>query len=206
MLKRGLLTSILLLCSIAGLSGQDLTTDFSRWTFGMETSYDATLYSTKFQYFISPEGFREEVSSSKFGYDTDCELNLHAGYNINRKWNLSLHIGYTGIGDFHKAVPISIRTTRYFAANQLNDMWFAFADLGSGFSLKNKPQEIVCGKIGGGYRLSLSRHTKLDFLMALRAVFTHPEISYYGLIYTPERLFRNDGLICSLSLGIGITF
>ena len=206
MLKRGLMTFFLILCGIASTSGQNRITAMKRWTFGGEITYDATFYSSKFQYFISPEGFRENISSSKFGYDTDSEVNLHAGYNINQIWNLSLHIGYTEVGDFHKVVPFSIRATRFFNDNPLNDRWFTFVDAGSGISLKEKPQEIACGKIGGGYRLSLSRSAKLDILMAIRVVYTHPEISYYGIIYSPQKMFRNDGMICSLIFGTNISF
>lgn len=206
MMKRGLLTSLMLICSMAAASGKDRNDNSGKWTFGTELSYDATLYTTKYQYFISPEGFREEISTSDFIYDTDCELNLHAGYNINNRWNLSLHIGYTGVGDLHRAVPVSVRATRFLDDNPMDDRWFTFVDVGSGISLKTKPQEILCGKLGGGYRLSLSRYTKLDFLMALRAVYTHPDIAYYDIIFIPERLFSNDSVICSLSFGFSLTF
>ena len=134
------------------------------------------------------------------------ELSLHAGYNFNQYWNLSLYIGYTGIGDFHKCLPVSLRATRYFGDNPLTDRWFTFVDIGSGVSFKSKIQEIGYGKIGGGYRLSLSKLSKVDFLMSLRAIYTHPDIIYYGEKINPDRIYRNNGLACSLNLGIGLTF
>ena len=206
MMKRGLLTYILLLCCIAGASAQTDKTDMPKWTFGTEVSYAATFFAHEYHYFISPDGYRDIIQVNKAMYDTDSEVNLHVGYNLNENWNLSLYLGYTDVGDFHKAVPVSLRATRYFGDNPLNDRWFAFADIGSGISLKDKPQPITCGKIGGGYRLSLSRYSKLDFLMALRAVYTHPEISYNGVKIFPTDISRNDGMVLSLSLGVGLTF
>ena len=206
MMKRGLLTYVLLLCCIAGASAQTGKTDMPKWTFGTELSYSATFFAYEYHYFISPDGYRDLIEVNKALYDTDSELNLHVGYNFNDNWNLSLHLGYTEAGYFHKTVPVSLRATRYFGDNPMNDRWFAFADVGSGISLKDKPQGIACGKIGGGYRLSLSRYSKLDFIVALRTAYTHPDISYYGVKILPTDISTNDGLICSLTFGIGLTF
>ena len=165
-----------------------------------------TYSSYEYHYFKNNEGGREIVDKGDFMYDSDSEFALHCGYDFNNYWNLSLYAGYTGLGRFHKAVPVSIRATRYFGDNPLNDRWFAFLDLGSGISIKDKPEEIISGKIGGGYRLSLSRRTKLDFLFSLRAVHTHPDIRIYDDAAIPENVYRNEGVITSLGIGIGFTF
>lgn len=204
-MKRGLLTYILLICCLTA-AGRTRNADLSKITFGAEGSYHATIYSFKYQYFISPEGFREESLANEFKYITNNEIDLHAGYNFNQYWNLSLYICYTGLSHYHRAIPITLRATRYFKDDPLKDRWFAFIDAGSGICLKKRPQEIICGKIGGGYRMSLSKYTKLDFIMSLRTVYTHPDVVYYDVNLTPEKIFRNYGFASSLSVGIGLTF
>lgn len=204
-MRRGLLTYILIFCC-AAVSGQTHEGILSKLTFGAECSYAATMYSFEYHYFKNSDGAREVIDKGEFLYDSDSEFSLHCGYNFNNCWNLSLYAGYTGIGRFHKAVPISLRATRYFGDNPLNNRWFAFLDIGSGISIKDIPEEIISGKIGGGYRLSLSKYTKLDFLLSLRGVRTHPDIMIYDDEAVPENVYTNEGFITSLSFGIGLTF
>ena len=205
-MKRGLLTYIMLIIFSVGAIGKTQEADMPRFTFGAEWAYGATLFFSEHHYFLTPDGFREEIDEDRFGYDTDGEVSMHFGYNINRNWNLSLHLGYTSIGDFHRAVPMSVRATRYFGDNPLKDRWFTFVDLGSGVSIRKDPKGIATGKIGGGYRLSLSRYSKLDFLVSLRGIYTHPQTIYYGEPINRKDVFRDNGFICGLSLGIGLTF
>lgn len=204
-MKRGVVTFIMLICCVTAI-GRTRDKDVPKFTFGTECSYNATVYSHLHQYFISPEGFREEILDNRWKYTGNPELTLHAGYNINQYWNLSLFLGYTGVGDFHRALPVSLRATRYFGDNHMTDRWFAFVDMGSGISFKNKIGGIGFGKLGAGYRLSLSRVSKLDFLMSIRTIYTHPDIIYYGETINPDKTYRNNGLTCSLNLGIGLTF
>ena len=204
-MRRGLLTYLLLLCCTV-VMGRSHEESIKKFTFGAECTYSATLYSFEYHYFKNNDGAREEIVSGSFLYDSDSEFALHCGYNFNNYWNLSLYAGYTGIGKFHKAVPISVRATRYFGENPLKDRWFTFIDLGSGLSVKSYPEEIITGKIGGGYRLSLSRRTKIDFLLSVRAVHTHPDISIYDHAAVRENIYTNSGVVTSLTLGIGITF
>ena len=131
---------------------------FSRYTFGVEWGYVATFQSGYRYIFFPPEGYRVDVRDNSFGLHSNADMYIHSGINLNRQWNLSLYAGYAGVGDIHKVIPVSIRTTRYFGKDPLKDRWFAFTDLGSGICLKRPVQEILTGKIGGGYRMSLSRY------------------------------------------------
>lgn len=177
-----------------------------RFTFGTEWSYCASFLSGYRYYFIAPEGYREELHKDMAGYNTDGEVFIHGGYNFNIHWNLSLYLGYTGIGNYHHGIPVSLRATRYFGDNPINDRWFAYCDIGSGISIKDKPAELITAKAGGGYRMSLSRVTKLDFLASLRFIYTHPDIIYYDAVIPSHDIGRNDGYIMSVSVGIGLTF
>jgi hypothetical protein len=201
-MKRGMLI-LLLSCMPVFLYGKRDYTDF---TFGAEWSYCATFLSGYRFYFIAPEGYRVDDRKDTTGYANDGEVYAHAGYNINQHWNLSLYIGYTGIGDYHNGVPISLRATRYFGAAPLRDRWFAYCDIGSGVALKSRCSELITGKIGGGYRISLSRITKLDFIASIRFMHTHPEILYYGEFIEESNIGRASGYVMSASVGIGLTF
>ena len=201
-MKRGLF--ILLLSCICLLSyGKGAHT---RFTFGAEWSYCATFLSGHRFYFIAPEGYRVDDRADHAGYMTDGEVYVHAGYNITPHWNLSLYVGYTGIGNYHTGMPISLRVTRYFGDNPLKDRWFSFCDIGSGVGFASVPTDLTTAKIGGGYRMSLSRVSKLDFIASIRFIHTHPDIIYYGDFIPHSDIGRASGYVMSASVGIGITF
>jgi hypothetical protein len=205
-MKRGLLILFVMLSCGFNAVGRNTQTSCPDWTFGAEWTYNATFHEGYHHYFISTDGSREEMIGDLFTYYSNGEISIHGGYNFNNNWNLSLYISHTRLGGFHNAIPVTLRATRYFGQDTTSDRWFAFADLGSGFSLKQKPQEIYSGKLGGGYRLTLSRYTKLDFHVALRTVYTHPDVLYYGEQIDKDCINRNDGHLSSLSFGIGLTF
>ena len=205
-MRRGLFTYFMLMFCCTVALGQSQQKSAKKFTYGVGYSYAATIYSFEYHYFKNHEGAREIIKKGSFIYDSDNEFSLHCGYNFNNYWNLSLYAGYTGIGKFHKAIPISIRATRYFGDNPLSDRWFTFLDLGSGISIQRQPDWIISSKVGGGYRLSLSRRTKLDFLLLLRAVHTHPDIRIYDHAAVPENVYRNEGVIGSLAFGFELTF
>jgi hypothetical protein len=175
-------------------------------TYGAEWSYIGSIhYSSKFNFYDS-EGYRENRSESRYGYWNNGEALLHIGYNLNTNWNLSLYTGIIGLDDFHNAIPLSLRATYCFGDSAATDRWISFADVGTGLSLKQQPQEILTGKVGGGYRLSLSRDSKLDFIAALRLAYTHPKVIDGNDVIPLESVNRNTALIKSFSFGMSITF
>lgn len=180
--------------------------EFSRFTFGVEWGYVATFQSGYRYIFFPPEGYRVDVSDNSFGLHSNADMYMHGGINLYRNWNVSMYIGYAGVADIHKVIPVSIRTTRFFGKNPLADRWFALVDIGSGLCVKRPFQEILCGKIGGGYRLSLSKDTKLDLILSARMTYTHPQIIYDKMIIDHEMVRRNDAYVSSVSCGIGLTF
>lgn len=186
--------------------GQSRETSLPEITFGAEWSYMASFVSGYHYNFFDPDGFRVDTRDMKAGYRNNGEMSLHIGYNLSPRWNISLHAGYSGNGDYEPVIPISIRVTRYWGEDHLADRWFTMMDAGSGICLTKYPQEIISCRLGGGYRLSLSRVTKLDFLAAFRVLYTHPEITYFGTDIGHKWINRNDGYVGSLSVGISLTF
>lgn len=203
MKKASIIMFVILLTSI-GLKAQ--TEPVPRFTFGAEWGYIATFYSGYHFNFFAPEGYRADPRHQEFTYISNGEAYLHAGYNLNEKYNLSLYLGFSAIGEYHHSIPVSVRLTRYYRENDKKDRWLSFIDLGSGASIKEHPQELLSGKVGLGYRLSLSRTTKLDFIAAIRTVLTHPDIDYYGTMIEHARINRNNAYMSALSFSMALTF
>ncbi len=175
-------------------------------TFGVEWGYVATFQKGYIYSFFAPEGYRVEDGRNNFGLISNADMYAHIGCNLTPKWNLSLYVGYEGIADIHKALPVSLRITRYFGADPAVDRWFSFMDFGSGISIKQEPQEILTGKIGGGYRLALSRSTALDFILSARFTSTHPQIVYDKVNIPLSRTNRNLAFAGAVSFGMALTF
>lgn len=175
-------------------------------SYGVEWGYIATVHRITRANFFNIEGSRENIKESRFGLWSNAEVLLHLGYNLSDCWNLSIYSGVTGLTDLHYAVPISLRATYYLTPNTMMDRWLVYADIGSGVSLKKEPQEILTGKIGGGYRINLSQRTKLDFIASLRLSYTHHQIIDGNDLVPLQQTNRNSALMESISLGMSITF
>lgn len=178
----------------------------SRFVFGVEWGYVATIFSGYHYNFFAPEGYRVDDYDSSFGYYSNADMYIFAGHEIGKSWELSAYVGYAGIGDYHEAIPVSIRATHFFGDDQLADRWFAFIDAGSGISLKMPVQEIFTGKIGGGYRVALSRDTSLNFIISARMTYTHPQITYDKQQIESERINRNNAYLAAISFGLSLSF
>ena len=176
-----------------------------RFTFGAEWGYVGTFYTGYHYNFFAPEGYRVDPRGHGMTFASNGEVYIHAGCNIGSKSNLSAYIGFSAIQEYHHTIPISIRYTRYYKAGKIGDRWFSFIDAGSGICIKDKPQEILTGKVGGGYRICLSNYVNLDFLVSLRSVLTHPDIDYYGTEIPSERINRNNAYSSAVSVGMALT-
>lgn len=209
MARRLTYTFILLAFSMLRLSAEGIPDEaagrFPRLTWGAEWGYNASFCTGWHYNFFSSEGYRIDERGKNLKYKSNAEVYLHVGYNLDRHWNLSLYAGYAGIGRYGKAVPLSLRMTRFFGNDTMKDRWFAFADLGSGICIKRQPQEIFAGKAGGGRRISLGR-SKLDFIVSAKCTYTHTDIIYDRLIVPENMTNRNEAYVIALSLGLSLTF
>lgn len=203
-------TSVILLCislfSVRVMAQEESARGLGRLTFGAEWGYVATWQSGFHYNYFSPDGYREDERGNEFLYYSNADVYIHGGYDFNEYWNVSMYIGYAGVHDIHKVIPVSLRGTRYFGDDPLKDRWFTFVDLGSGICIKKEPQEILVGKIGGGYRISLSSSVKLDFLLSARITYTHPPVIHDGVRISLKRTNRNNAYVGAFSVGMGISF
>jgi hypothetical protein len=197
---------ILLMLSVHSVISDAYARSDRRLTYGVEWGYIATVQSGYRYIFFPPEGYRIDVRGNAILYHSNADMYAHVGYDFNQKWNLSLYLGYAGVHDIHNVLPMSLRMTRYFKSNKKGDRWLSFIDLGSGICLKTPVQEILTGKIGTGYRISLSADTKLDFLLSARMTYTHPQIIYDGMVISHDMVSKNNAYVSALSIGIGLTF
>lgn len=200
-----LLIIIITFCSLLYTAGGQ-ERQYKRLTFGAEWGYIAGFFAGHHHNFYAPEGFRVNLNEKNIDFSSNAEAYLHIGYNISEVWNISLYAGIAGVMDSDKIIPVSIRGTRFFGNNPMSDRWFSFIDVGSGISVKEQPQEIIVGKIGGGYRIALGKNVKLDFVAALRTTFTHPQIIFDDTVITMDRINRNNAYVSALSAGISLTF
>lgn len=202
-MKRIALMTMALCSFLVKANGQD--EDYPRFTYGAEWGYVGVFYSGYHYNFFAPEGHRVDPRGYEFRYSSNAEGYLHAGYNLSSRLNLSVYLGFSAIEDYHCTIPVSLRLTRSFNSDYAKDKWLMFIDIGSGISLKEHPQEILTGKIGAGYRISLSRRTKMDILAGLRSAYTRPEVYYEGVHVSHDDINRNNAYISAFSLGIAIT-
>ena len=185
---------------------EERQTTARRMTFGAEWGYVFTFFSGYHNNFFSPDGWRVDEKDSGISHFSNAEINFHIGYDFSEKWNISAYAGFTAIQDTDYCIPVSLRVTRYFNPNQKGDRWLSFIDLGSGVSIKKHPQEIITGKIGAGYRISLSERTGLDFIASLRMNYTHADIIFENTEIQHDRTNRNNVYGCAISAGVSLSF
>lgn len=206
---------IILICAAAAAipaSAKDAgkeKSDAKAWpvmTYGAEWSYAATLCSSYHQNFYSSEGSMVDIRKTRFGLKSNGEMNLHVGANLGKMWNLSLYAGYTGVGKYHHAIPVSFRLTRFYGQNPMQDRWLSFMELGSGVALHKKHSVMLGAKLGGGYRVSLGRLAKLDIIASFRLSYSNPDrIIHYDQDIPAESINRNNAFSTAFTIGLGIT-
>lgn len=185
---------------------EDRAKQVSRFTYGAEWGYILTFYNGYHYNFFSPDGWRVNEKDAGACFYSNAEIYAHAGFNLSNDWNISAYLGYTAIQDKDHCIPVSLRATRYFRENGKGDRWLAYIDVGSGVSIKKHPQELFTGKLGTGYRLSLSEKTKLDVLASLRMTYAHSNIEFENTQISFDRINRNNVYGCALSVGLSLTF
>lgn len=183
--------------------------DFPRFTFGVETSYVLTFLNYSHFNFISSDGGRRDERTLTDVAMSNGQILVSGGVNISDKLNLSLYTGYGGVYRRERMVPLSMRLSWYSGGDPMKNRWIAFCGLGAGFNDFSDLSRISAeGKLGCGYRISLNRSAKLDFLLAFQEVFTHPRAyeSDAGNYVPVERLRRNNAFISAFTFGFALVF
>ncbi len=184
--------------------------DFPKVTYGLEWSYVSTIYSYTHINYLDVIGQRVDSRTHSFNYCSNGQILLNVGYNVSRKFNISFNTGYTGIYEKTGMIPFSLRGTLFHGNNPNAGRFFSFIDLGTGLKIKNMKYLSYTGKIGAGYRVSLSRFSKLDFLVSIQNIVTNPLVfereGNISVEVPDERLRRNNAYIAGITYGIALSF
>ncbi len=197
--------------SLTAFAGDMQRRSFSRLTFGVEGSFVGTFLSYRHSNFISNYGYRIDRKTYRHKFHGNGEILLHIGCNISPSVNLSLYSGYSGACKDGRIFPLDLRLT-WFPSNKADkDRWFAFLDAGPALKKAGKESSLAgTGKLGGGYRISITRSVKLDFLVSLRQVFMKDMIVKTDMAenqYIDEnRIRRNNTAYTAITFGIGLAF
>jgi hypothetical protein len=206
-MKRFLIIISLFIVSAGHMTAGDGCSKTSKFTWGVEWGYVASFHYGIHHNFFSEDGYRVDIdNSSEFSYQGNGDVYIHLGCDLSDRLNLSVYSGLTGMHAFHKAIPVSLRLSRYFDLNKGTDKLIAFADAGSGLCIKDNMQLILSGKIGGGYRITLSPSSSIDILLAYRMTLTHPEVIYDGYTVPMKWINRNNAYISAISVSLGLNF
>ena len=210
-----LLSGIMLVASVFSAGARDVVDGasavraFPRFTFGVESSYVLTFINYSHFNYISADGDRRNEKYTTFNVFNNGQILVHAGINVSRCLNLSLYTGYGGVYWHERLIPLSLRLSWYSGDDPMSDRWILFCSGGTGFNDFDDPSKLSAEcKAGGGYRISLNRIAKLDFIVAFQETYTHP-LAYesdVGDYVPPERLRRNDSWFGALTFGIALVF
>lgn len=183
--------------------------DYPRFTFGIESSMAVDFLDYFHSNFISFEGDRIDVKGFVSKPHINGQFLVHGGVNLSGNLNLSLYTGVIGAGRGGRVYPLSLRLSWYSGTDPLRNRWIVFGSAGGGFGALKIPTRISAEcRLGGGYRISLNRIAKLDFLVALQEIYTHPEVYEEDAgDYVPADRLRRNNIFCSaLTFGIALTF
>ena len=183
--------------------------DWPRFTFGAETSYVLTFMNYSHFNFISADGDRRDERYTTFNVFNNGQILVHAGVNVSKNVNLAVYTGYGGVYKEERMIPLSLRATWLVGDDPAKNRWLVFCSAGTGFNDFDKPSKLSAeARIGGGYRISLNRVAKLDFLAGFQETYTHP-LAYESDAgdYVPaERLRRNEAWFGALTFGLALVF
>ncbi len=182
---------------------------YPRFTFGVESSYALTFLNYSHFNFISSDGGRRDERTVSASLFSNGQFLVHAGVNVSGNVNLSLYTGYSGVYRWERMVPLSLRFTWLSGNDPMRNRWLLFCSAGTGFNdFRNLGNLSAEGRVGAGYRISLNRSVKMDFLLAFQESYTHPRAyeSDVGNYVPAERLRRNDAYISAVTLGIALVF
>ncbi len=174
------------------------------FTYGLEWGYSANINHAYHYNYTSPIG-RIDIRENDMCFKNNAYVAAHVGLNCSRHLNLSIFGGYESIYRRQAVIPLSLRGTWLFGKSTMGSRWLAFLDGGWAFSTSDYKAGVI-GKAGAGYRISLSRSVKLDFMLSYE--FASTDVDIYdeaGDRVSPSRIRRNDNYFSSINFSIGIT-
>ncbi len=176
----------------------------SRFVFGAEWGYTSSLFNIYHNNYLSPEGIRVDEKGVNFDYYSNGHVLAGVGYAFARKYEVGAYLGFIGVAQERRLAPLSLRATYYFDS-YLSDGLFCYLDGGPAFG-ENQNVTLI-GKLGGGYRMKLSGHFCLDFILSFHLCSDHPKLFYNDdRQITGDDLRRNDATYGGLNFSLALRF
>ena len=174
-------------------------------TYGTETGIYAIFVSVFDTDFRVEDGYRVHDQHVDWQPRVCGEFLIHAGYNLNPFFNLSVYTGYAGEYRDTRMIPVSLRITA--SDSRRSGGLTGFADAGATFNASFEGAPGFVGKIGLGYRIRLGERCRLDFIAAGRASWIHPVLydPQNGHRVAPEYIFRNNVSVFSAGFGVALS-
>ena len=130
------IAALLLFFSVSSLcaEGAEKQRAYTRFTFGVESSYVLTFLNYSHFNFISADGDRRDERYTTMNVFNNGQILLHAGVNMSENLNLSLYAGYSGVYRHERMIPLSLRLSWYSGKDPMADRWILFCSAGTGFN------------------------------------------------------------------------
>jgi len=206
-MKRCLLIFSLLLLSLT-LQAQGEWRSRSAFRFGVEWGYSGTFYMYYHNNYIeATDGYRVDDEGNSTSLKANAYATVMLGADISRHGNLAAYFGYSGVCRNERLFTLALRGS-WFWNGVDNNGWFSFIEGGGGINEYFTSKIGWHTRIGGGYRVSLSRVGNMDFNLSYRTCLSHPSIwdDWEGKYVEKRYVRRNNALYHSLCLGIAISF
>ena len=179
-------------------------TKVNRFVCGVEWGYTSSLFNIYHNNYLSPEGIRVDDKGFDFDYSSNGHVLAGVSYAFARRYEAGIYLGFIGVAQDRRLAPVSLRATYYFDS-YLSDGLFCYLDAGPAFG-KNQPVTLI-GKLGGGYRMKLSDHFSLDFILSFHVCSDHPNLFYSDdRQITGDDLRRNDATYGGLNFSLALRF
>ena len=190
-----LLVFLSCLVSSAGQEGRAV-----RFFYGLEWGYSAVvLISYHYNYTDPEDGYRVDVKETDPYYHSNGMLYLRTGLEFARHLSASLNLGWQGIKQDTRIIPVFLRSRDSGALIYLSQ--------GIGLH-KDKQYLSFLGQFGGGYRIALSHKNSIDLLLGMQLCTDAPKVpSGNNGSYIPDEFIRSSkACYGAINLGISISF
>ena len=171
--------------------------------YGLEWGYTSTIIHLYHNNYIAEEGYRVDKNAMEWCYNSNGHFYANAGLNYNGRHSSSICIGYIGIKQERHVLPLTFRQTFFFNSYD-SDGALCFAD--AGLCIHEKERNTFIGRAGTGWRMALSTHCSIDFLLSFQISYDHPKVIDNEQEVEKEHLRRNDSTYGGVNFGIAVNF
>jgi len=180
-------------------------TEGKKVTFGCEWGSGISYANYHVYNYLYENGRRHQGAELEMTRRVNANFMVHLGYDISRIVNIAAYLGYEGITDSERVLPLTLRATCCFKGSKA-DGFLTYLDAGAGFIKEG--YHAMMGRAGVGYRLCLTSVTNLDFLVSYRLAVTHPELRDPDSrrLIEEHRIANNNLFLNNISFSIGLNF